>query len=101
MQQVKQAQGAGEVRVLQAKSEADAMQYTLPLKQKQIEQSRLEAEAHKEATVKNAEAQAQAKVIDSKAELERRNMLADAEANRIRKVADADARTHEESKPRC
>jgi regulator of protease activity HflC (stomatin/prohibitin superfamily) len=91
VQQVKQAQGAGEVRVLQAKSEADAMQFTLPLKQKQIEQSRLEAEAQKETTVKNAEAQAQAKVIDSKAELERRSLLADAEANRIRKVAGADA----------
>lgn len=91
VQQVKQAEGAGEVRVLQAKSEADAMQFTLPLKQKQIEQSRLEAEAQKEATVKNAEAQAQAKVIDSKAELERRNLLADAEANRIRVVAQADA----------
>jgi regulator of protease activity HflC (stomatin/prohibitin superfamily) len=91
VQQVKQAQGAGEVRVLQAKSEADAMKYTLPLKQKQIEQSRLEAEAQKEVTVKNAEAQAQAKVIDSKAELERRGYLADAEADRIRKVALADA----------
>jgi hypothetical protein len=90
-QQVKQAEGAATVRVLQAKSEADAMQYTLPLKKQQIEQSRLEAEAHKEATVKNAEAQAQAKVIDSKAELERRNLLADAEASRIRKVAMADA----------
>ena len=90
VQQVKQAQGAGEVRVLQAKSEADAMQFTLPLKQKQIEQSRLEAEAQKETTVKNAEAQAQAKVIDSKAEMERRGMLAEAEANRIRIVAVAD-----------
>lgn len=91
VQQVKQAEGAGQVRVLQAKSEADAMQFTLPLKQKQIEQSRLEAEAQKESTVKNAEAQAAAKVIDSKAELERRNLLADAEAGRIRKVALADA----------
>ncbi|HLW51872.1 MAG TPA: SPFH domain-containing protein [Candidatus Angelobacter sp.] len=90
-QQIKQAEGAASVRVLQAKSEADAMQYTLPLKKQQIEQSRLEAEAHKEATVKNAEAQAEAKVIDSKAELERRNLLADAEASRIRKVALADA----------
>jgi regulator of protease activity HflC (stomatin/prohibitin superfamily) len=90
-QQVKQAEGAAAVRVLQAKSEADAMQYTLPLKKQQIEQSRLEAEAHKEATVKNAEAQAEAKVIDSKAELERRNLLADAESSRIRKVASADA----------
>ena len=41
------------------------MQHTLPLKQKQIEQTRLEAEARKEATLKNAEAAAQAKVIDS------------------------------------
>jgi regulator of protease activity HflC (stomatin/prohibitin superfamily) len=91
IQQVKQAEGAASVRVLQAKSEADAMQYTLPLKRQQIEQSRLEAEAHKEATVKNAEALAESKVIDSKAELERRNLLADAEASRIRKVAAADA----------
>ena len=91
VQQVKQAEGAATVRVLQAKSEADAMQYTLPLKKQQIEQTRLEAEAHKEATVKNAEAMAEAKVIDSKAELERRNLLADAEASRIRKVALADA----------
>lgn len=91
VQQVKQAEGAATVRVLQAKSEADAMQYTLPLKKQQIEQSRLEAEAHKEATVKNAEAQAEAKVIDSKAELERRSLMADAEASRIRKVAQADA----------
>ena len=56
VQQVKQAEGQAQVRVLEAKGEADAMQYTLPLKQKQIEQSRLEAEARKEATVKNAEA---------------------------------------------
>jgi regulator of protease activity HflC (stomatin/prohibitin superfamily) len=91
VRQVKAAEGAASVRVLQAKSEADAMQYTLPLKKQQIEQTRLEAEAHKESTVKNAEALAQAKVIDSKAELERRNLLADAEASRIRKVALADA----------
>jgi regulator of protease activity HflC (stomatin/prohibitin superfamily) len=67
------------------------MQHTLPLKQKQIEQSRLEAEARKEATLKNAEAAAQAKVIDSKAEAERRQVLAEAEAGRIRVVAAADA----------
>lgn len=101
-QQVKQAEGEAQVRVLQAKAEADAMQYTLPLKQKQIEQSKLEAEARKEATVqnaeatalatvKNAEAMAQAKVIDSKAEMERRKMLAEAEADRIRVTAVADA----------
>jgi regulator of protease activity HflC (stomatin/prohibitin superfamily) len=88
---VKQAEGAAQVRVLEAKGEADAMQYTLPLKEKQIQQSKLEAEARKESTIKNAEAAAEAKVIDSKAELQRRNMLADAEANRIRVTAIADA----------
>ena len=99
---VKQAEGEAAVRVLQAKAEADAMQYTLPLKQKQIEQSKLEAQARKEATIENAdaaaqatvksaEAGAQAKVIDSKAEGERRKVLADAEANRIRVVAAADS----------
>jgi hypothetical protein len=88
---VKQAEASAQVRVLQAKSESDAMQYTLPLKQKQIEQSRLEAEARKESTLKNAEAAAQAKVIDSKAELEKRKYLAEAEANRIRVTATADA----------
>src|SRR5271166_1673826 len=91
VQQVKQAEGEAQVHVLQAKSEADAMQYTLPLKEKQIQQSRLEAQARKEATIQNAEAEAQAKVIDSKAEGERRKLLADAEADRIRVTAVADA----------
>jgi len=91
VQQIKQAEGEAQVHVLQAKGEADAMQYTLPLKEKQIQQSKLEAEARKEATIQNAEAAAQAKVIDSKAETERRKMLADAEADRIRVTAVADA----------
>src|SRR6202007_410235 len=88
---MKQAGGEAQVHVLQAKGEADAMQYTLPLKEKQIQQSKLEAEARKEATIQNAEAAAQAKVIDSKAEKERRKMLALAEADRIRVTAAADA----------
>src|SRR5215475_13258906 len=67
------------------------MQHTLPLKEKQIQQSRLEAEARKEATVKNAEANAAAKVIDSRAELEKRNLLSQADAQRVRLMAVADA----------
>jgi regulator of protease activity HflC (stomatin/prohibitin superfamily) len=90
-QQVKVAEGQAQVRVLQAKGEADAMKYLLPLKKEQIEQSKLEAQARKESTVKNAEAAAQAKLIDSKAEMERRKLLADAEAQRIRVTAAADA----------
>jgi regulator of protease activity HflC (stomatin/prohibitin superfamily) len=91
VQQVKQAEGEAQVHVLQAKGEADAMKYTLPLKEKQIQQSRLEAQARKEATIQNAEAAAQAKVIDSKAESERRKLLANAEGDRIRVTAAADA----------
>ena len=49
--------------------ESDAMKYMLPLKQKQIEQTRFEAEARKEATIKNAEAAAQAKVMALRSEV--------------------------------
>ena len=56
VQKVKQAEGDAHAKVVEAKGEADAMQYTLPLKQKQIEQSKLEAEARKEATIENADA---------------------------------------------
>jgi regulator of protease activity HflC (stomatin/prohibitin superfamily) len=69
VQRVTQAEGAAASKVIEAKGEADAMQYTLPLK----------------------EAAAEAKMIDSRAETERRKMLADAEANRIRVTAVADA----------
>jgi regulator of protease activity HflC (stomatin/prohibitin superfamily) len=78
--QVTQAEGQAQVVVLQAKAQSDAMQYTLPLKEKQIEQTRLEAEAR-----------AQAKVIDSKAELERRKLLNLAEGDRVEVLSKADA----------
>jgi hypothetical protein len=42
----------------QRKAPADPMQHMVPLKEKQIQQLRLEAEARKESTVKNAEAMA-------------------------------------------
>ena len=90
-QKVKHAEGDARARVVEARGESDAMQFTLPLKEKQIQQSKLEAEARKEATIENAEAESQAKIIDSKAELQRRNLLAEAEANRIRVTAVADA----------
>lgn len=90
-QKVKQAEGDAKARVVEAKGEADAMQFTLPLKQKQIEQSKLEAEARKEATIQDAEANAQAKLIDSKAEQQRRDLLAQAEADRVRLLAGAEA----------
>jgi len=86
---VKHAEAAAQSQVIMAKAQADAMVYTLPLKQKQIEQSRLEAEAKKQTTLEDANAQAEAKVIDSKAEQQRQSLLADSEANRIRVLAQA------------
>jgi regulator of protease activity HflC (stomatin/prohibitin superfamily) len=102
VRQIKHAEADARTRVLMAQAESDSMQYTLPLKQKQIEQSRLEAEARKQTTiedadaaaqarVKNAEAEAQAKVIDSKAEQQRRALLADAQNEEIIKGAEAAA----------
>jgi len=86
---VKHAEADAQSQVIMAKAQADAMVYTLPLKQKQIEQSRLEAEAKKQTTLEDADAMAQAKIIDSKAEQQRQSLLADSEANRIRVLAQA------------
>ncbi len=91
IREVKRTEALAQSRVIMAKAESDSMQYTLPLKQKQIEQSRLEAQAGKETTIENAQAAAEAKVIDSKAEQERQNLLAVAEANRIRVTSQAEA----------
>ena len=102
VRQIKHAEADARTRVLMAQAESDAMQYTLPLKQKQIEQSRLEAEARKQTTledadaaaqarVKNADAEAQAKVIDSKAEQQKRILLSAAQNEEVVKGAEAAA----------
>src|ERR1700752_5325865 len=56
------------------------MQSPRPLKQKQIEQTRLEAEAR-----------AQARVIDGKAELETRKLMTQADIDRVDGMSKADA----------
>ena len=102
VRQIKHAEADARTRVLMAQAESDAMQYTLPLKQKQIEQSKLEAEARKQTTiedadaaaqarVRSADAEAQAKVIDSKAEQQRRVFLAAAQNEETVKGAEAAA----------
>ncbi len=102
VRQIKHAEADAQSRVLMAKAESDSMQYTLPLKQKQIEQSRLEAEARKEATIQNAEAEAtaqvktaeatgQAKVIESKADAERNRVLSEQQNILVVKNAEAAA----------
>jgi regulator of protease activity HflC (stomatin/prohibitin superfamily) len=80
VREIRKAEADAESQVIMAKAQSDSMQYTLPLKQKQIEQSRLEAEAAKETTLQNADAAAQAKIIDSKAEQQRQELLAEAQA---------------------
>ncbi len=50
VRQIKRSEADARTRVLMAQAESDSMQYTLPLKQKQIEQSKLEAEARKQTT---------------------------------------------------
>jgi regulator of protease activity HflC (stomatin/prohibitin superfamily) len=79
VRRVKNAEAEAQVKVLDAKADADAMQYTLPLKEKQVEQTRLEAEAR-----------AQAKVIDGKAELEARKLMNQAEVDRVAVMSKAD-----------
>ena len=39
VREIKAAEGQAQITVLQAKAQADAMQHTLPLKEKQIQQS--------------------------------------------------------------
>ncbi|HEY0704040.1 MAG TPA: SPFH domain-containing protein [Candidatus Acidoferrales bacterium] len=102
VRQIKRSEADARTRVLMAQAESDSMQYTLPLKQKQIEQSKLEAEARKQTTIldadaaaqahlKTADADAQAKVIDSKAEQQRRVFLAAAQNEETVKGAEAAA----------
>jgi len=67
------------------------MQYTLPLKQKQIEQSKLEAQARKESTLQNAEAAAQARSSTAKPSLERPEESFRCRSDRIRVTAAADS----------
>jgi len=90
-QKVKQAEGAAQSRVVEAKARPTHAIHAAAQRRSRLSRASWRAEARKEATIQNAEADAQAKVIDSKAELERRNLLGDAEANRVRLMAKANA----------
>lgn len=59
------------------------MKHVLPLKEKEIEQRRLEAEARKVQRMKDAEGDAEARKIEAAAEAESRRRLSDADAYRI------------------
>ena len=59
------------------------MKHVLPLKEKEIEQRRLEAEARKVQRKKDAEGEAEARKIETVAEADSRRKLSDADAYRI------------------
>ena len=67
------------------------MTHVLPLKEKEIEQRRLEAEARKVQRVKDAEGDAEARRIEAGAEAETRRKMSDAEAYRIEVTGKANA----------
>ena len=69
--------------IIAAKAREEAMKHVLPLKEKEIEQRRLEAEARKVQRMKDAEGDAEARKIEASAEADSRRKLSDADAYRI------------------
>jgi regulator of protease activity HflC (stomatin/prohibitin superfamily) len=67
------------------------MIHVLPLKEKEIEQRRLEAEARKVQRVRDAEGDAEARKIEAIAEADTRRKLSDADAYRIEVTGKANA----------
>ena len=67
------------------------MKHVLPLKEKEIEQRRLEAEARKVQRMKDAEGDAEARKIETAAEADSRRKLSDADAYRIEVTGKANA----------
>ena len=76
--------------MIAARAEADAMKHVLALKEKQIQQKKLEAEAKRQSVVQRAQAAAEASRIQSQADAARRREMADAEAYATRVQAQAE-----------
>ncbi|MEO8054286.1 MAG: SPFH domain-containing protein [Acidobacteriota bacterium] len=83
----KEAEAAANRRLIEAKAEADAMTYILPLKEKAIKQQELEADAQKARRLREAESAAQTMKIHTEAEASRRRTLSEAEAFAIRQTS--------------
>ena len=83
----KEAEASANRRLIEAKAEADAMTYILPLKEKGIKQQELEAEAQKARKLKDAQSQSETMKIQAEAEASRRRTMADAEAYAIRQTS--------------
>jgi regulator of protease activity HflC (stomatin/prohibitin superfamily) len=89
--QIQEAEAAAEQKVIEARSEADAMKHVLALKEKQIAQKKLEAEAERQSIVERAHAAADAAKIQAIGAAEATRIQTEAEAERRRTMADAEA----------
>jgi len=89
--QTQEAEAAAEQKVIEARSEADAMKHVLALKEKQIEQKKLEAQAERQSIVERAHAAADAAKIQAIGAAEATRIQTEAEADRRRTMADAEA----------
>jgi DNA-dependent RNA polymerase auxiliary subunit epsilon len=87
----KAAEAAALEQVIAARGQDEAMQHVIPLKQRQVEQRKLEAEADRVANVRRAQGAAQARKIEAEGEAKARQKLADAEAYRLDKVGKVNA----------
>ena len=67
------------------------MKHVLPVKQRQIKQRQLEAEAEKVSRIKAAEGNAQARRIEANGEADARQKLAEAEAYRMDRIGKVNA----------
>ena len=83
----KEAEASANRRLIEAKGEADAMTYILPLKEKGIKQQELEAEAQKVRKLRDAQSQSETMKIPADAEASRRKTMAEAEAYAIRQTS--------------
>ena len=81
---IKQAEAAASQRLIGARAESDAMKYILTLKEKEIEQKKLEAQGERQTRVERARSEAEVTRIQADAEVQRRKLIADAEAYSIR-----------------
>ena len=91
MRREKAAEASALEQVIAARGQDEAMKHVLPLKQRQVEQRRLEAEAERVAQIRRAKGSAQARRIEADGEASARQRLADAEAYRLEKVGRANA----------
>ena len=82
----KAAEAAAREQIIAAKAQEEAMRHILPLRERQIQQRKLEAEATNVVRVKGAEGNAQARRIEAGGEADARQKLADAEAYRMERV---------------